>query len=139
MHAETVEDVLAVLQAPPLQVPDHLLGRLTVVVNLQLIEGVGATPLYRRPPGPSRQRPARVDITCLARWDRATDSVQHYFRDDPAVLAALSRWMCLPGCRGQRRPGSARGLPDPVDQFRRADDSPLSAARWRNFRFSILD
>jgi hypothetical protein len=98
MHAETVEDVLAILQAPPLHVPDHLLGRLTVVVNLQLIEGVGRTTrrciaVHLVQPGSG---PRGVDVTCLARWDRATDSVQHYVRDDPAALAALSRWLCLP-------------------------------------------
>jgi hypothetical protein len=75
-----------------------LLGRLTVVVNLQLIEGVGRTTrrciaVHLVQPGSG---PRGVDVTCLARWDRATDSVQHYVRDDPAALAALSRWLCLP-------------------------------------------
>src|SRR5438045_2507453 len=48
MHAETVDDVLAVLQAPPLNVPDHLLGGLNLVANLQLVEGF-SRPTRRRP------------------------------------------------------------------------------------------
>jgi hypothetical protein len=96
MHAETVEDVLAVLQAPPLSVPDELLGRLNVVVNLQLVEGMGrttrrCTAIHLIAPGTG---PRSVDVTCLARWDRATDTVEH-FHTDPAVAAALSRWSGL--------------------------------------------
>jgi hypothetical protein len=93
MHAETVDDVLAVLQAPPLSIPDRLLGGLNVVVNLQLVEGFGrttrrCTAVHLVQPGSG---PRGVEVTCLAAWDRASDSVAH-FHDDPAVAAALSRW-----------------------------------------------
>ena len=93
MHAETVEDVLAVLQAPPLSVPDRLLGRLNLVVNLQLVEGLGRSArrciaVHLVQPGGGT---GGVDITCLARWDRATDRIEHYV-NDPPVAAALARW-----------------------------------------------
>ena len=88
--------MLDVLQAPPLSVPDHLLGRLNVVVNLQLVEGAGrttrrCTAIHLVQPGSG---PRGVDVTCLACWDRATDTVEH-FQADPAVAAALSRWSGL--------------------------------------------
>jgi hypothetical protein len=96
MHAETVDDVLAVLQAPPLNVPDGLLGGLNLVVNLQLVEGFGrtsrrCTAVHLVQPGSGARG---VDVTCLARWDRATDSVEH-FHADQAAAAALSRWSGL--------------------------------------------
>jgi hypothetical protein len=96
MHAETVEDVLAVLQAPPLSVPDSLLGGLNLVVNLQLVEGRGrqarrCIAVHLVQPGSG---PGGVDITCLARWDRASDQIEHYHADPP-VAAALSRWSGL--------------------------------------------
>ena len=93
MHAETVDDVLAVLQAPPLDVPDHLLGALTLVVNLQIIEnsargGRRCTAVHLVQPGSG---PRGVDVTCLARWNRAGDRIEHLHQEPPAA-AALARW-----------------------------------------------
>jgi hypothetical protein len=93
MHAETVDDVLDILSAPPLNVPPRLLPGLNLVVNLVLL-GQG---------GRHRRRcaavhlvlpadiPRGVETYCLARWNPETDSLAHAY-EEPAAVAALARW-----------------------------------------------
>jgi len=95
MHAETVDEVLDILIAPPLSVPPRLLSGLNLVINLVLLTGGGG---YRRRcaavhlvlPGAG---PQGVETVCLARWDRAADKLIHAY-EEPAAQAALARWTC---------------------------------------------
>jgi hypothetical protein len=97
MHAETVEEVLDILSAPPLNVPPRLLPGLNLVINLVLLTQGGR---YRRRcaavhlvlPG---EGPQGVNTYCLARWDAEADHLVHAWTE-PATLDALARWTGMP-------------------------------------------
>jgi len=96
MHAETVEEVLDILSAPPLRVPPRLLSGLNLVINLVLRPQGGG---YRRRcaavhlvlPGDG---PQGVTTHPLAEWDASADMWRHPFAE-PATLAALAGWAGL--------------------------------------------
>jgi|SRR5579859_6555308 len=93
MHAETVDEVLDILSAPPLSVPPRLLPGLNLVINLVLRPQGGrhlrrCSAVHLVLPGTG---PHTVATHCLARWDEAADVLIHSY-EEPAAAAALARW-----------------------------------------------
>jgi hypothetical protein len=93
MHAETVDEVLDILSAPPLSVPARLLPGLNLVVNLVLLSQGGrymrrCSSVHLVLPGDG---PRGVETVPLARWDRSADTLVHAYEEAPAK-AALARW-----------------------------------------------
>jgi hypothetical protein len=99
MHAETVDDVIAILNSDPLCVPPERIARLTLVINLY-VSGTYGTSLRRfsavhlLEPGagdPSDGLLPGVRPVTLSRWDRQTDTFDHRFAR-PEVQARLAAW-----------------------------------------------
>jgi hypothetical protein len=120
MHAETVDDVIAILDSDPLNVPAEWIARLTLVVNLYVSSTYG--PSVRRfntvhlleqdddkksgvrsqgseDGSPSTFRDPIVPGVrphLLSKWDKANDTFIHYF-DSPDMQVKLARWAgCAP-------------------------------------------
>lgn len=102
MHAETVDDVIAILDSPPLNVPAKWIARLTLVVNLY-VGGTYGQPVRRfsavhmleagNEDG-SEGLLAGVHAVPLSRWDPQKDLFEHKF-DEPATQAKLAAWAGL--------------------------------------------
>jgi hypothetical protein len=119
MHAETVEDVIGILDSHPLNVPAEWIARLTLVINLyvsgtyepavrrfntvHLLEWCGEAEststddrigLEGRP---SLSSPvARVQPILLSQWNKRSDSFDHRFMR-PEVATRLAMWAgCSP-------------------------------------------
>lgn len=93
MHAETVDEVLDILTAPPLSVPGRLLPGLNLVINLVLQTRGGrylrrCSSVHLVLPGAGLHG---VETVPLMRWDPDTDTVEHAY-EDPAAVAALAGW-----------------------------------------------
>lgn len=93
MHAETVDEVLDILTAPPLSVPSRLLSGLNLVINLVLLRRGGGylrrcSAVHLVLPGVG---PFGVCTVPLVRWDAATDKLEHIY-EQPEVAAALAGW-----------------------------------------------
>jgi hypothetical protein len=102
MHAETVDDVVAILNSDPLCVPPQWIARLTLVINLYVSGAYGAP--MRRFNAVHMLLPGEGDFSddllpgvrpvLLSRWDRATDSFDHRFTR-PDVQTHLAAWAGL--------------------------------------------
>ncbi|HKP54593.1 MAG TPA: hypothetical protein VJ183_18300 [Chloroflexia bacterium] len=124
MHAETVDDVIAILDSNPLNVPAEWIARLTLVINLYVSGTYG--PSVRRFNSVHMLKPSAttddrrrttdeeetirnpkseirnhivsgVELVLLSHWDKASDTFIHCF-DQPAVQAKLSAWA---GCTAE--------------------------------------
>ncbi|MDQ3929627.1 MAG: hypothetical protein M3328_10840 [Chloroflexota bacterium] len=104
MHAERVDDVIAILDSDPLNVPARWIARLTLVVNLYVSSTYGAAVrrfntihmLERGSEDESDAVVPGVRPLLLSRWDRATDTFQYSF-NEPAMQAKLAAWAgCTP-------------------------------------------
>lgn len=108
MHAETVTDVIAILDSEPLCVPAEWIAKLTLVVNLYVSSTYGGatrrfSAVHMLEPASeanvgseqalsiSRSPVRGVRPVLLSRWDRATDSFDHRFTR-PEIVEKLSRW-----------------------------------------------
>jgi hypothetical protein len=108
MHAETVTDVIAILDSEPLCVPAEWISRLTLVINLYVSSTYGGAtrrfnavhmlePATEPSTGneqvlPISRSPVRgVRPVLLSRWDRATDSFDHRFTR-PEITQKLAAW-----------------------------------------------
>ncbi len=99
MHAETVDDVIAILNSQPLCVPPARVAGLTLVINLYVSGTYGSS--VRRfntvnmlLPGsgdPSDGLLPGVRPLLLSRWNRSTDTFEHRFAR-PDVQAKLAQW-----------------------------------------------
>jgi hypothetical protein len=111
MHAETVDDVIAILDSNPLNVPAEWIARLTLVINLYVSSTYG--PSVRRfhtvhmlEPSATTDEEAKirtphsalrtqlvpgVNPVLLSHWDKASDSFMHCF-DQPDLQAKLASW-----------------------------------------------
>lgn len=112
MHAETVEDVMAILDSEPLNVPARWIARLTLVVNLYVSSTYGSAvrrfnavhmlePERDQGPGVGDQDASRkaspvpgVNPVLLSAWDRQADTFEHRF-NDPVVMNRLAAWACV--------------------------------------------
>ena len=104
MHAETVEDVVAILNSDPLRVPPHWIANLTLVINLYVSNTYGRgvrrfNSVNMLGPGNedgSTFMLAGVEPTLLSSWDKASDSFDHRFMR-PEIVAKLAAWAgCTP-------------------------------------------
>jgi hypothetical protein len=104
MHAETVEDVIAILDSDPLFVPAEWIAKLTLVINLYVSSTYG--PSVRRfntvnmlEPGVGDERDGPVPgvrPVLLSRWDRSDDTFEHRFQS-PEIREKLAAWAgCTP-------------------------------------------
>jgi hypothetical protein len=109
MHAETVDDVIAILDSDPLNVPPKWISRLSLVVNLYVSNTYGPAvrrfnsvhmlvPDEEQGAGTGDQGSAfRAPIVegvrpvLLSRWDRKADVFEHRF-NEPEVRSALAAW-----------------------------------------------
>jgi hypothetical protein len=113
MHAETVDDVIAILDSHPLNVPAEWIARLTLVINLYVSSTYGSAvrrfntvhmlewcgeelrPGERAPAAGSAHAPDSivrgVRPLVLSSWDRRSDSFDHRFMR-PEVAARLASW-----------------------------------------------
>ncbi len=122
MHAETVQDVIAILDSDPLNVPARWIARLTLVINLYVSSTYGYGPSVRRfysvhmlepedgsegeRAGEARTNISRATVAgacspvpgvrpiLLSQWDRAGDRFVHCFHV-PEVQARLAAWAGL--------------------------------------------
>jgi hypothetical protein len=102
MHAETVDDVIAILNSEPLCVPPERIAKLTLVINLYVSGTYGTS--VRRFNTVNMLLPGRGDSSdgllpgvqplLLSRWDRRSDRFEHRFTN-PDVQAKLSEWAGL--------------------------------------------
>lgn len=102
MHAETVDDVICILNSDPLFVPPEWIANLTLVINLYVSNTHG--PSTRRFNAVNMLLPGKGDPTdgvlpgvrplLLSRWDKSTDTFDHRFTN-PEVSAQLSAWAHL--------------------------------------------
>ena len=99
MHAETVDDVIRMLNSEPLFVPAEWISKLTLVINLY-VSGTYGTSIRRFNtvhmllPGPSETSDGVLPGVCpllLSRWDRESDTFDHRFMR-PEVAARLAEW-----------------------------------------------
>ena len=93
IHAETVEEVLDILAAPPLNVPDRLMPGLNLVINLVLRRQGGRTirrcsSVHLLLPGDAQHGVRPVPLT---QWQSESDTQAHLYADPPAQ-AALAEW-----------------------------------------------
>jgi len=94
MHADTPQEVLGMLQSPPLNIPAEHLARLTLIVNLRMAYGSGRdASIVRRVytvcvPGPSADDSKPLPATIIARWNPSTDALDHAV--PPQALNSLS-------------------------------------------------
>ena len=98
MHAETVEDVMAILDSHPLNVPAHWIARLTLVVNLYVSSTYGGgtrrwntVNMLAPHAGEEKTFLPGVRSVLLSRWDRHGDAFEHLF-DQPQATADLAAW-----------------------------------------------
>lgn len=99
MHAETVDDVIAILNSDPLCVPPERIARLTLVVNLYIGGGYGTS--IRRFNTVHMLEAGRGDASdgllpgvrpvLLSSWQRAIDTFEHHF-EQPELVAKLASW-----------------------------------------------
>ena len=99
MHAETVDDVIAILNSDPLKVPPGWIAQLTLVINLYVSGTYG--PSVRRFNTVHMLTPGTGDASdgllpgvkplLLSSWDRTADTFDHAF-NQPAIMEALSSW-----------------------------------------------
>jgi hypothetical protein len=99
MHAETVEDVICILNSDPLFVPPEWIANLTLVINLYVSGTYGGS--QRRfntvhmlmPPSDDDHASILPGVgqLLLSRWDRKTDTFDHRFMR-PEVVAELAQW-----------------------------------------------
>ena len=117
MHAETVDDVMAILDSDPLNVPARWIARLTLVVNLYIsstysrsVRRFNTVHMLMPDDGPApavqeatlAPRSAALNPTLipgvrpvlLSRWDRATDTFEHRF-EQPEIMRRLALWACV--------------------------------------------
>jgi hypothetical protein len=104
MHAETVEDVIAILDSHPLDVPARWIGKLGLVINLY-VNGTYGTSQRRfntvhmlgyTGEGEGKGGPEDVEAWLLSSWDKKTDTFQHRFHELESV-ARLAVWAgCAP-------------------------------------------
>ncbi|MEP6776689.1 MAG: hypothetical protein ABJA50_13930, partial [Chloroflexota bacterium] len=102
MHAETVDDVICILNSDPLFVPPEWIANLTLVINLYVNNTHG--PSVRRFNAVNMLLPGNGDATdgvlpgvrslLLSRWDKSTDTFDHRFTN-PEVSAQLAAWANL--------------------------------------------
>ncbi len=105
MHAETVDDVIAILNSSPLKVPPRWIARLTLVINLYVSSTYGAatrrfSTVHMLEPGKGDESDGLlpgVRPVLLSRWDQQTDTFEHQF-NHPDVQAKLAAWA---GCSTQ--------------------------------------
>jgi hypothetical protein len=103
MHAETVDDVIAILHSDPLCVPPARIARLTLVINLYVSSTYGSA--VRRFNTVNMLLPGTGDASdgllpgvrsvLLSRWHRAVDSFDYTFKQ-PEVEAELAAWAGVP-------------------------------------------
>jgi hypothetical protein len=102
MHAETVDDVIAILNSDPLFVPPEWIAGLTLVVNLYVggTYGTGTrrfNAVHMLEPGAGDASdgllPGVRPVT-LSKWDREADTFDHRF-NSPDVQDRLARWAGL--------------------------------------------
>ena len=119
MHAETVQDVIGILDSAPLNVPAEWIARLTLVINLYVSSSYGPAVrrfhsvhmLEKEVPSTEYRVPSDwpqdtqssvlspvsgVRPVLLSRWDRQSDTFEHRFHDEEveAMFAAWAR--CVP-------------------------------------------
>src|SRR6476659_6612361 len=100
MHAETVQDVIAILDSDPLNVPAEWIANLTLVVNLYVSSTYGSA--VRRfnavhmleadtegPVSPAQSPVAGVRSVVLSRWERSGATFEYAF-EKPEVRAKLA-------------------------------------------------
>lgn len=98
MHAETVDDVIAILNSSPLKVPPEWIAQLTLVINLYVSSTYGTSirrfsSVYMLEAGNrdgTESLLPGVRPVLLSRWNRPTDTFEHSFNrsDTQAKLAA---------------------------------------------------
>jgi hypothetical protein len=103
MHAETVEDVIAILNSEPLCVPPERIAGLTLVINLYVSGTYSSS--TRRFNTVNMLLPGNGDASdgllpgvkplLLSRWDREADRFEHRF-EEPEVEAKLAGWAGVP-------------------------------------------
>ena len=99
MHAETVDDVIAILNSDPLKVPPRWIAKLTLVINLYVSGTYG--PSVRRFNTVHLLTEGKGDASdgllpgvkqlLLSSWNRPTDTFEHAF-NQPAALETLAAW-----------------------------------------------
>jgi len=99
MHAETVDDVIAILNSDPLKVPPKWIAQLTLVINLYVSGTYG--PSVRRfntvhmltevSGGTDDGLLPGVKPLLLSSWNRPADTFQHAF-NQPDVIKTLAAW-----------------------------------------------
>jgi hypothetical protein len=117
MHAETVEDVIAILDSYPLNVPAEWIARLTLVINLYVSNTYGGAvrrfntvhmleevPSSNSESGNSEPGTWNSELgtspvpgvrsVLLARWDREADRFEHSFYE-PEVQERLAARACV--------------------------------------------
>ena len=102
MHAETVDDVIAILNSEPLCVPPERIAKLTLVINLYVSGTYGSS--LRRFNSVNMLLPGSGDSSdgllpgvrplLLSRWNRGKDVFEHKF-EQPDVQAKLAEWAGL--------------------------------------------
>ncbi|HUP27998.1 MAG TPA: hypothetical protein VM409_06155 [Chloroflexia bacterium] len=104
MHAETVDDVIAILDSDPLRVPAPWIAQLTLVINLYVSGTYG--PSVRRfntvhllEPGSGDKSDGLlpgVRPLLLSKWDKESDTFDNLF-DRSEIQAKLAAWAgCTP-------------------------------------------
>ena len=104
MHAETVDDVIAMLNSDPLNVPPAWIARLTLVINLYVSSTYGnATRRFNtvhmlepdiedpKEPMPGSPVVPGVRPVLLSLWDRKTDTFDHLY-EQPDLEQKLAAW-----------------------------------------------
>ena len=104
MHAETVDDVIAILNSDPLKVPPRWIAQLTLVINLYVsgtyspsVRRFNTVHMLTQGSGDAEDGllPG-VKPVLLSRWDREGDNFDHKFTH-PEVANMLSAWAgCSP-------------------------------------------
>jgi hypothetical protein len=105
MHAETVDDVIAVLNSSPLKVPPRWIARLTLVINLYVSSAYNAAvrrfnTVHMLEPGTGDASDGilpGVRPVLLCRWDEESDTFEHRFKQAD-VQANLAAWA---GCASE--------------------------------------
>lgn len=140
MHAETVEDVIAILDSDPLNVPAEWIARLTIVVNLYVSSTYGAatrrfnTVHLLEPDGgaPSTSPVAGVRPVLLSRWVRKDDTFEHAFYT-PEIIRKLAAWACT---TPEQFAADLSRRKSYLDEMRNEGVRGISATRHRLERFS---
>ncbi len=99
MHAETVDDVIGILNSDPLFVPDEWISKLTLVINLYVSGTYGSSvrrfnAVHLLLPAVDGRSSGILPGVCpflLSSWDRQSDTFDHRFIR-PEVVAELARW-----------------------------------------------